>query len=185
MNRPYTVPRSFRLRLVCRLTACALAFCCFALSSRGQWVTQEIELNDGWNAIFLHVQPEPADCEAVVNRLLSLACVFLLLLGLVPSSASATDDRPNVLFIAIDDLNHWVRHLGRNPQAKTPNIDRLASMGVTFERAYCAVPACEPSRAALMGGRRPWTSGCYKNGDGWKSFQKPGEGLSAQFLKAG
>lgn len=95
------------------------------------------------------------------------------------------DERPNVLFIAIDDLNHWVSHLGRNPQAKTPNIDGLARRGVTFRHAYCAVPACEPSRAALMGGRRPWTSGCYKNGDGWKSFQEPGEGLSAQFLRAG
>lgn len=92
---------------------------------------------------------------------------------------------PNVLFIAIDDLNHWVTHLGRNAQAKTPNIDRLAKMGVSFRHAYCAVPACEPSRHALMSGRRPWTSGCYSNGDGWKRFQKPGEGLAAQFKKAG
>lgn len=101
----------------------------------------------------------------------------------VPALQSA--GRPNVLFIAIDDLNHWVGHLGRNPQAQTPNIDRLASMGVAFQRSYCAVPACEPSRAALMGGRRAWTTGCYHNGDNWKKFQKPGEGLSAQFLKAG
>lgn len=89
------------------------------------------------------------------------------------------------MFIAIDDLNHWVTHLGRNPQARTPNIDRLAAMGVSFTNAYCAVPACEPSRCALMGGRRPWTTGCYLNGDKWKEFQAPGDGLSAQFLKAG
>lgn len=101
------------------------------------------------------------------------------------SDLALGDERPNVLFIAVDDLNHWVTHLGRNPQAKTPNIDRLAGMGVSFSHAYCAVPACEPSRVALMGGRRPWTSGCYQNGDGWKSYQKPGEGLSAQFMKAG
>lgn len=94
-------------------------------------------------------------------------------------------ERPNVLFIAVDDLNHWVTHLERNPQAKTPNIDRLAHMGVSFSHAYCAVPACEPSRVALMGGRRPWTSGCYFNGDSWKQYQQPGEGLSAQFLNAG
>lgn len=100
-------------------------------------------------------------------------------------SLAHAEDRPNVLFIAIDDLNHWVTHLGRNEQAKTPNIDRLAKMGVSFRHAYCAVPACEPSRCALMSGRRPWTSGCYKNGDGWKKYQKPGEGLSAQFLKSG
>jgi len=94
-------------------------------------------------------------------------------------------EKPNVLFIAVDDLNHWVSHLGRNPQAKTPNLDRLANMGMTFTRSYCAVPACEPSRCALMGGRRPWTTGCYRNGDPWKKFQQPGEGLSAQFLNAG
>ena len=61
----------------------------------------------------------------------------------------SADDRPNVLFIAVDDLNHWVSHLGRNPQAKTPNIDRLAAMGTTFTNAHTAVPACEPSRCAL------------------------------------
>ena len=42
------------------------------------------------------------------------------------SGAAHGAEKPNVLFIAVDDLNHWVGHLGRNPQAKTPNIDRLA-----------------------------------------------------------
>ena len=108
----------------------------------------------------------------------------LLFISLLLSNVSA-DDRPNVLFIAVDDLNHWVSHLGRNSQAKTPNIDRLAAMGTTFTNAHTAVPACEPSRCALMSGRRPWVSGCYKNGHTWRKYQKPGEGLSAQFLKAG
>ena len=70
---------------------------------------------------------------------------------------------PNVLFIAVDDLNHWVGYLGGNPQTKTPNIDRLASTGVTFTRAYCAAPVCNPSRAALMSGLRPSTTGVYEN----------------------
>jgi arylsulfatase A-like enzyme len=99
-----------------------------------------------------------------------------------PAAAPA---RPDVLFIASDDLNHWVTHLGRNPQVRTPHIDRLAARGVTFTHAYSPVPACEPTRLALMGGRRPWTTGCYYNGDGWRNFQKPGEGLTAQFLQAG
>lgn len=105
----------------------------------------------------------------------------------VPAAAAApaAANRPDVLFIASDDLNHWVTHLARNPQTRTPNIDRLAKMGVTFTHAYAAVPACEPARCALMGGRRPWTTGCYLNGDGWKNYQKPGEGLTAQFLRAG
>jgi len=113
-----------------------------------------------------------------------LRTTLLLLLTLLQIKATGAS-KPNVLFIAVDDLNHWITHLGRNPQAKTPNIDRLASMGVTFRNAYCSVPACEPSRASIMGGRRPRTTGCYKNGDKWKNYQPEGEGLSAQFLKSG
>ena len=103
----------------------------------------------------------------------TIPSLFLFLLFSTALTRAA--DRPNVLFIAIDDLNHWVTHLGRNPQAKTPNIDKLADQGVTFSRAYCAVPACEPSRAALMSGQRPWTTACYTNGDKWKRILKPGE----------
>ena len=110
--------------------------------------------------------------------------IIMLIAGML-LGFSAAAKQPNVLFISVDDLNHWVEPLGRNPQAKTPNIQRLADMGVTFVNAQCAVPACEPSRAAIMGGRRPWTSGCYLNRHEWKKFQQPGEGLSAQFLKAG
>ncbi len=121
-------------------------------------------------------------CSALV-----VCAVQQLATGLPHASAQSTTKAspPNVLFIAVDDLNHWVTHLGRNPQAKTPNIDRLAKMGVTFTRAYCAVPACEPSRCALMSGQRPWTTACYHNGDKWKEHVTEGEGLSAQFLKAG
>ena len=98
---------------------------------------------------------------------------FLTLIAAFYSTLTLTaDDRPNVLFIAVDDLNHWVSHLGRNSQAKTPNIDRLAAMGTTFTNAHTAVPACEPSRCALMSGRRPWVSGCYKNGHEWRKVPK-------------
>jgi arylsulfatase A-like enzyme len=71
--------------------------------------------------------------------------------------------QPNVLFIAVDDLNHWVGYLGRNPQTITPNIDRLAKRGVWFTRSYCAAPVCNPSRAALMSGLRPGSTGVYDN----------------------
>jgi hypothetical protein len=63
------------------------------------------------------------------------------------SQLSRADERPNVLFIAIDDLNDWVGCLGGHPQAHTPNIDRLARRGVLFTNAHCASPACNPSRA--------------------------------------
>lgn len=79
-------------------------------------------------------------------------------------------DRPNVLFIAIDDLNAWVTHLGAHPQAKTPHIDALAKRGVTFRQAHCAAPICNPSRAALLSGLRPFTSGVYDNGIDWRKL---------------
>lgn len=69
----------------------------------------------------------------------------------------------NVLFISIDDLNDWVGVLGGHPNAKTPNIDRLAAMSVLFTNAYAAAPICNPSRAALLTGVQPFTSGIYDN----------------------
>jgi arylsulfatase A-like enzyme len=114
--------------------------------------------------------------------LLSLTCVATILW---PAPAAEPAARPNVLFIAVDDLNHWVGHLGRNPQTKTPNIDRLAKMGVTFSRAYCAAPVCNPSRAALMSGLRPGSTGVYDNGQDWKPVIPKELTLTTQFLKAG
>ncbi len=83
------------------------------------------------------------------------------LLGVGVSSAGET--RPNVLFIAVDDLNHWVGHLDGHPGTRTPNIDRLASEGVTFSRAYAAAPLCNPSRVSLLTGVMPAHSGVYGN----------------------
>jgi arylsulfatase A-like enzyme len=76
--------------------------------------------------------------------------------------------QPNVLFIAMDDLNDWIEPLGGHPQARTPNLNRLAAQGVTFTRAYCASPACNPSRAALMSGRHCYTTGVYSNYQDWR-----------------
>jgi arylsulfatase A-like enzyme len=93
--------------------------------------------------------------------------------------------RPNVLFIAVDDLNHWVGHLGRNRQTKTPNIDRLAARGVTFTHAYCAAPVCNPSRAALLSGLRPATTGVYDNNDDWRTVIPPEKCLTTTFRNSG
>jgi arylsulfatase A-like enzyme len=89
------------------------------------------------------------------------------------------------LFIAIDDLNHWVGHLNRNEQAKTPHIDRLAARGVSFAHAYCAAPACNPSRAALLSGMRPSTTGVYHNPDDWTNSIGEGITLPAWFKSHG
>ena len=102
-----------------------------------------------------------------------------------PAVAADAPRRSNVLMIAVDDLNHWVGHLGRHPQARTPNIDRLAKMGVTFTRAYCAAPVCNPSRAAIMSGMRPGTTGVYDNGQDWRPVVAPEKTLTTQFLRAG
>lgn len=99
--------------------------------------------------------------------------VFFLFLGilLVPSRIVAEiPSKPNVLFIAIDDLRDWTGYLHTHPQVKTPSLDRIASKGVAFERAYCAAPSCNPSRAALMTGLRPSTTGVYDNDDDWRKI---------------
>jgi len=67
--------------------------------------------------------------------------------------------QPNVLFIAIDDMNDYVNCLGGREGVQTPNIDALASRGVLFLNAHTAAPACHPSRVALLTGVRPSTSG--------------------------
>ena len=68
---------------------------------------------------------------------------------------------PNILFLAVDDLNDWVGCLGGHPQAVTPNIDRLAARGTLFANAHCQAPLCNPSRSSLLTGLRPSTTGIY------------------------
>jgi arylsulfatase A-like enzyme len=117
--------------------------------------------------------------------LFSILCASDAIVAVSGFAAEPVKAKPNVLFIAIDDLNHWVGHLGRNPQTKTPNIDRLAGMGVTFTRAYCAAPVCNPSRTALMSGMRPGTTGVYDNGQDFQPAVPEEKTLTTQFLKAG
>lgn len=75
--------------------------------------------------------------------------IILFLIFLCASIAHASESKPNVLFIAIDDFRPEMTCYG-STQAKTPNIDNLASAGMVFNRAYCQVPICGASRASLM-----------------------------------
>jgi len=77
------------------------------------------------------------------------------------AAAAAAAERPNVLFIAIDDQNDWIGHLGGHPLAKTPHLDALAARGTTFTNAHCQAPLCNPSRTSLLLGLRPTTTGIY------------------------
>lgn len=68
---------------------------------------------------------------------------------------------PNVLMLVIDDLNDWIGPLGGHPNAKTPNIDRLANQGTVFTNAHAPAPLCGPSRASIMTGLAPSSTGIY------------------------
>ena len=69
--------------------------------------------------------------------------------------------KPNILFIAVDDLNNWISPIDNFSNVKTPAFERLASMGVTFTNAHVQAPLCGPSRASIMTGLRPSTTGIY------------------------
>jgi len=101
------------------------------------------------------------------------------------ADAPRQGDRPNVLFIAIDDLNDWIGCLGGHPDTKTPNIDALAARGVLFTQAYCSAPACNPSRASLMTGILPSTSGVYNNPQPWRPALPDAVTLQESFRAAG
>ena len=104
--------------------------------------------------------PSIIQSNTTPNRLLALVGFCLTF---ATSCFPAEQTKPNVLFIAVDDLNHWVGHLGGHPNSHTPNIDRLAARGVSFTRAYSSAPLCNPSRVSLMTGITPARSGVYGN----------------------
>ena len=90
-----------------------------------------------------------------------LNAVVLLTCCCTPLWASTS--RPNVLFIAVDDLNDWVGVYGGHPQCKTPHIDKLAAKGMLFRNASCPGPVCGPSRSAILSGFTPSRTGAYGN----------------------
>jgi arylsulfatase A-like enzyme len=94
--------------------------------------------------------------------------VSLLLLPVFGTAVqSQAQERPDVLFIVIDDLNDWVGVLGGHPQALTPNIDALADRGILFTNAHSPAALCNPARTSVMLGLLPSTTGIYGNYPSW------------------
>ena len=69
--------------------------------------------------------------------------------------------RPNVLMIIVDDMNDWIGAMGGHPDTSTPNMDRLASQGTLFTNAHANAALCGPSRASVMTGLHPTSTGIY------------------------
>jgi len=110
----------------------------------------------------------------------SVVSVFLLLTFVLRAHVFA--EKPmNVLFIAVDDMNTDLGCYGIE-QVKTPNIDRLAKMGARFDRAYCQQPLCGPSRASMMTGLRPNTTGFVHLNDNLREL-KPDVITMGQFFR--
>ena len=92
---------------------------------------------------------------------LSIFFVLSAVLGFSMLMPVRAAERPNVVFIVIDDQNDWVGALGGHPMVRTPNMDRLAARGTVFLNAHCNAPLCNPSRTSVMSGLRPTTTGIY------------------------
>lgn len=97
-----------------------------------------------------------------------VAAVSFFALVACGSSPEPVAQRPNVLFIAIDDMNDWTTLFDPANPIRTPNLQRLAARGTFFARAYTASPACNPSRAALLTGVSTAASGVYGNQSDWR-----------------
>lgn len=111
--------------------------------------------------------------------------LLLAVLFLTCCSVQAASTRPNVLFIAVDDLNDWIGCLGGHPQTKTPNLDRLAASGVLFRNAYCPAASCNPSRTAILSGLPPHRSGLYHNKQQMREVLPEAELLPRYFARNG
>ena len=112
-----------------------------------------------------------------------MAC---LLAPLTPvHAAGALSKQPDVLFIAVEDLNDWIGCLGGHPQTKTPHFDRLAAAGVLFRNAHCPAASCNPSRSAILSGIAPHRSGLYTNRQKLREVMPEAELLPKYFSRHG
>ncbi len=107
----------------------------------------------------------------ISRQILGLSLIPLFIIGIAHGQ---TTQKPNILFIAVDDLNDWTGFLKGHPQVKTPNMDMLASQSTVFSRAYCNSPSCDPSRTSILLGKHPHSLGFYRITD----IDKAGEEIN-------
>lgn len=128
------------------------------------------------------------DLRKISRLLFTLSIAHILSGHSVSAPALKQGERPNVLFIIIDDHPaHMVSVLKESP-VKTPNMERLAERGTWFTHAYNAAPVCAASRAAFLTGVHPSNSGAYDNPNAWKRTRSPiaqAESLHGLFLRNG
>ncbi|MEM0926809.1 MAG: sulfatase-like hydrolase/transferase, partial [Planctomycetota bacterium] len=117
----------------------------------------------------------------LVRIVLTIFCIC----SAFPPQATSADPRPDVLFIVVDDMNGWISLLDPESPIRTPHLQRLAKRGMLFTRAYCASPACNPSRAATLTGLRPTTTGVYGNKSDWRKAMPTRRTIMQQFLANG
>ncbi|WP_395752165.1 sulfatase [Prosthecobacter sp.] len=101
------------------------------------------------------------------------------------TKAVSAEGKPNVLFIIADDLRDYVGWMGGHPQSLTPNMDRLAKMGMRFTNAHCNYALCNPSRTSLLTGMLPSSSGVFGNEQDWRrSVQIVGKPTLPEYFKS-
>ena len=110
--------------------------------------------------------------------------IFPICLLTMLSFPNLAKEKPNVLLLAVDDMNDWIGCLGKKPRAITPNIDKLAERGVNFSNAHTAGVFCAPSRAAVFSGQFASTTGCYQSATYFVDHPEI-ESLQTSFAKAG
>ena len=155
--------RRLRPSTVCCQMDCHSRQASFAMTSGGGFIASSIQRPG--------VGSRSRDDRRKSPLLRGLPWLLLVLSGLFLSPGSAAEknaSRPDILFIAIDDLNDWLTLFDRANPIRTPNLERLAARGCFFTRAYCAAPVCNASRTALLTGLRPTTTGVYDNIHPWR-----------------